>query len=336
MNSKRPKDNPPSDASEHETKRARETVYETDEGEFQEESDNIKLRKGIIVPESSLPSSPVRPVAVADDSHWVSDLIAALGNEDGNQTEPIVVDASDEEEFPDPPDILHSEEQPRPERVKDPHFEKVTRLNRERVALLGPIRVLPKVFPKQTKGVRRERAANHTWFEKNDWLEYSASQNGLYCHCCRVFSEGGNYVEPVWATRANTAYNNGVANIHEHKISDRHKVNSGKLKALVKSLRDPTTGIDARANERVRAQFILDAAMVKENRHGLLRIMMAMRLLAFLGLAIRGHDEKSTSENQGNFLEFMKLLKDVDPALKIWMEKRMESKGLRPQVLIYF
>jgi hypothetical protein len=51
------------------------------------------------------------------------------------------------------------------------------------------------------------------------------------------------------------------------------------------------------------------ASIVKENRHGVKRVMMAIRLLGFLGLAIRGHDESATSKNQGNFLEFMKSLR---------------------------
>jgi hypothetical protein len=55
------------------------------------------------------------------------------------------------------------------------------------------------------------------------------SENGLFCHCCRVFHDGSSFVEPVWSRNAMT--------------------------------------------------------------------------VGFLGLAIRGHDESATSENQGNFLD---------------------------------
>nr|XP_054606904.1 zinc finger MYM-type protein 1-like [Nothobranchius furzeri] len=58
------------------------------------------------------------------------------------------------------------------------------------------------------------------------------------------------------------------------------------------------------------------AEQISERRQYLQRIVSVITFLGKQNVPFRGHDEQETSNNQGNFLECMKLLKKFDPFLK--------------------
>ncbi|XP_077100036.1 zinc finger MYM-type protein 1-like [Siphateles boraxobius] len=58
------------------------------------------------------------------------------------------------------------------------------------------------------------------------------------------------------------------------------------------------------------------AAEISERRQYLHRIVAATTFLGKQGIPFRGHDEQESSQNQGNFIECMKLLKQFDPFLQ--------------------
>uniref|UniRef100_A0A8C6M7J5 DUF4371 domain-containing protein n=1 Tax=Nothobranchius furzeri TaxID=105023 RepID=A0A8C6M7J5_NOTFU len=58
------------------------------------------------------------------------------------------------------------------------------------------------------------------------------------------------------------------------------------------------------------------AEEISERRQYLQRIVSVITFLGKQNIPFRGHDEQETSNNQGNFLECMKLLKNFDPFLK--------------------
>jgi len=59
-----------------------------------------------------------------------------------------------------------------------------------------------------------------------------------------------------------------------------------------------------------------NVAQINERREYMRRIVAVTSLLGKQGIAFRGHSENAASENQGNFLEVMKLLKTFDPFLQ--------------------
>ena len=59
-----------------------------------------------------------------------------------------------------------------------------------------------------------------------------------------------------------------------------------------------------------------NSSQISERREYLRRIVAVTSLLGKQGIAFRGHDETSSSLNQGNFLEVMKLLETFDPFLQ--------------------
>ncbi len=58
------------------------------------------------------------------------------------------------------------------------------------------------------------------------------------------------------------------------------------------------------------------AAEISERRQYLHRIVAVTTVLGKQGIPFRGHDEQESSQNQGNFIECMKLLKQFDPFLQ--------------------
>ena len=66
----------------------------------------------------------------------------------------------------------------------------------------------------------------------------------------------------------------------------------------------------------------------KENREFLATIVDALLFLARQNVAIRGHDESSTSSNRGNFLELLDLMASLNPHIKTHLEKaRQHSRN---------
>ena len=59
-----------------------------------------------------------------------------------------------------------------------------------------------------------------------------------------------------------------------------------------------------------------NSSQISERREYLRRIVAVTSLLGKQGIAFRGHEETSSSLNQGNFLEVMKLLETFDPFLQ--------------------
>ena len=61
------------------------------------------------------------------------------------------------------------------------------------------------------------------------------------------------------------------------------------------------------------------AESTSDDRHEyLIRIVSIVQYLAKQGIAFRGHDEKESSSNRGNFLELLELLKKFDPFLQTY------------------
>ncbi len=58
------------------------------------------------------------------------------------------------------------------------------------------------------------------------------------------------------------------------------------------------------------------AAEISERRQYLHRIVAVTTVLGKQGIPFRGHDEQESNQNQGNFIECMKLLKQFDPFLQ--------------------
>lgn len=66
----------------------------------------------------------------------------------------------------------------------------------------------------------------------------------------------------------------------------------------------------------VERMHVANVDQIIERREYLRRITAVISFLGKQGLTFCGHDERESSDNQGNFLEMMKFLEEFDPFLQ--------------------
>lgn len=83
---------------------------------------------------------------------------------------------------------------------------------------IGPCQpVLP--FPKNKDG----RSFQKTWYENNPWLEYSPSNDAMFCLSCRLFLNEEKYMSrKTWKSEGSTQWNRALDKIKEHRASESH------------------------------------------------------------------------------------------------------------------
>ncbi|XP_022024195.1 zinc finger MYM-type protein 1-like [Helianthus annuus] len=175
--------------------------------------------------------------------------------------------------------------------------------------LRGPYQPRGIEFP-QTKFQGDElRKFKEEWYDKHEykgWLEYSSKSDRVFCLCCYLFrSHFGDGRD----TFVCGGYNNWK------KVHASLKKHVG----LVNSLHNKCFQMSAdlvNENQAVHTQW--DNRTPKEKREYRLRLsastLPGKRLLNG-GLAFRGHDESKDSLNQGNFLELLELMGEMNEEL---------------------
>ncbi|GAV70253.1 LOW QUALITY PROTEIN: Dimer_Tnp_hAT domain-containing protein/DUF4371 domain-containing protein, partial [Cephalotus follicularis] len=144
-----------------------------------------------------------------------------------------------------------------------------------------------------------------SWFKLFTWLEYSPSKDAAYCFPCYLFTN-----KTSERLRANAFVVEGFT---------WRKVNSGKDCAFLTHVRKSPSSphnVAIKCCEDLKIQFrhidtIIDKQTVQEivnNRLQLKTSVDAIRWLAFQACSFRCHDEHHDSQNQGNFLELLKML----------------------------
>lgn len=169
----------------------------------------------------------------------------------------------------------------------------------------GPNQVkLLSQYPQNNFGVKK-RSFNANWFGSFTWLEYSKSKNAAFCFSCRIF---GKHV------KHDTFVNTGLRNwkkaldlCREHEKSPAHKASMLSWHGYKASTAHGSVveQLDS-ANEKE----------IKERREYVSRVVAVTKFLGKQNIPFRGHDEGISSDNQGNFLECMKLLKEFDSFLQ--------------------
>ena len=170
----------------------------------------------------------------------------------------------------------------------------------------GPNQVKLSKYPQHNFGAKN-RSFNANWFESFTWLEYSKSKDAAFCFPCRIF---GKHLKND--TFVNTGFQNWKKALdvyREHEKSPAHKASmeswcSYKASAAHGSVVEQ---LDS-ASERE----------IKERREYLSRVVAVTKFLGKQNIPFRGHDEGMSSDNQGNFLECMNLLKEFDPFLQAY------------------
>ena len=206
--------------------------------------------------------------------------------------------------------------------VRDP--AKPPALSVDKEITLGPI-----VMNRETKPCGR--GFRNDWTTARSWLEYSSSEDKVFCFPCRLFARYMSTSQKKGHEAFISAgYNDWKHALEkdrgfsQHETSELHQFCEESLtnrrKQLVDSESNPC--IQASLSEAFRERQRQQQNEIQENRRYISKLSDAMRFLARLGLAVRGHRESDESLHRGNFLELLTLLRQSDEFLDAQLASR--------------
>ncbi|XP_065573744.1 zinc finger MYM-type protein 1-like [Artemia franciscana] len=167
-------------------------------------------------------------------------------------------------------------------------------------------------YPATTIG-NRTRKFNSSYFLAYPWLEYSKEQDSVFCFNCRHFSgsslrSGERYGARAFIDVEFRKWKDISELIRQHENSDRHKactISLTQFKAVETEVAESVASCLSKEREKE----------ILENRQYVKALLKTTALLGRQGLAFRGHDEGESSANQGNFVETVHLLTEINPDL---------------------
>nr|KAJ0203947.1 hypothetical protein LSAT_V11C500278840 [Lactuca sativa] len=172
---------------------------------------------------------------------------------------------------------------------------------------LGPYQLQKAKYPFSPSGPRGSmHSFQQAWFKKNWWLEYSEKKDAAFFFLCFLFNK-----KPIGKFGSDTFTISG--------FNKWKKVNYGKDCAfIVHEGKTPASAhnFSVRCYEDLKNQLchienVIEkqtTQQVMDNRLCLKVFIESIIWLTFQGCALRGHDERPNSRNQGNFLELIKFL----------------------------
>lgn len=148
---------------------------------------------------------------------------------------------------------------------------------------------------------------------KRDWLSYSITNDKLYCIHCILF---GKNSQKAWTKNGFSTWSRAVLSIQLHECSDTHIDATLKFK-----LRQTSLPILPLLREKENYVKVENREIVK----CLINITLA---LAKNCLAFRGHCENinDLDKNNGNFINFAKVMAKYSPYLASYISKLESSK----------
>lgn len=140
---------------------------------------------------------------------------------------------------------------------------------------------------------------------KRWWLSYSLSENKIFCISCKLFGLPKAKKQNL-VSSGSCDWKNILRVIRNHENFPEHLESEINRNLFTKRLKlDLRVEIIHSANRKV-----------AENREIVRTIIDALVFISRQNIALRGHNEKHSSLNKGNFLELISLLRDYHPTLK--------------------
>ena len=165
-------------------------------------------------------------------------------------------------------------------------------------------------YPTRMFGVQ-QRSFCKGWMEPYPWLEYSVSQDAVFCFACRHFLGGGGHGfhrEPTYTTSGFHNWRKATASFKGHHESMGHKF-----------AMEAWTEFKLKAKSGSKITNMLDkghSVLIQENRRYMMGVVESLRYTACQGIAQRGHIEDEDSANRGNFRELLSVIGKFDKTVQ--------------------
>lgn len=159
-------------------------------------------------------------------------------------------------------------------------------------------------------------------YEKHKWLAGCPQVSKLFCWPCLLFSTE----HTVWTTTGYGDLNN------LHTAMSKHERASSHILCMVKLQTFGNTRIDHQLNEGLRLATEQHNARVKKNRDVLKRLVDIVVYLGAQEQAFRGHTEGEGSDNRGNYIELVNLLRKYDERLAHHLETCTVFSGMSSHI----
>ncbi|XP_021760176.1 zinc finger MYM-type protein 1-like [Chenopodium quinoa] len=159
------------------------------------------------------------------------------------------------------------------------------------------------VFPQTPFGPKLRRF-NKKWFDTwRTWLEYCVEKDAAFCFICYLFKKDNSSGGDAFVNEGFKASNRTEAFAkHVGGHMSAHNIAVVDMNSFVNQKASITTALSKQSQEAMSAyRKRLEASIV------------TTQWLLLQGFPFRGHDEKETSLNRGNFISLLSLLSKHDP-----------------------
>lgn len=189
----------------------------------------------------------------------------------------------------------------------------------------GPFQPRDIIFPRDVfAGESFTRSFNVSYYQKYKWIDYSVSENSVYCFPCKQYRKhgdgrsGGVFVDIGFKN-----WKKSDEKLLKHHCSNEH-VKCMSMWISRKIMDAKQTSIAKEISSYHRQSVIL-------NRQYMQKIMKTVLFCAKQDLPLRAHEENRSNllnesdVNRGNFLELLSFLSKDDNFLKQELEKRAKN-----------
>ena len=158
------------------------------------------------------------------------------------------------------------------------------------------------------------------WMEENPWLVYSKELEGGLCKFCVLFDEKDSN-RGIFVKRAFQDVGK-PEKIREHAEAKYHNENVTLAQNFVMSFEDPRKNVDYDPKKQERYD---------KNVHVLKRIIQAVALCAQQGLALRGHREVESEDNEDSLAVKVLDFQSRGPVFQTigWLQVRLSLSSFR-------
>lgn len=162
-----------------------------------------------------------------------------------------------------------------------------------------------------------KRLFNKSVYDKYEWLCGCEVTNKLFCFVCLLVK------------REQSAWTKGGIDDLKH-LAERAKKHESSMSHLAASVDYSVLGKVDICEQLSRAYLenkLKHNENVEKNRHILRRLIMCIKFCGAFELALRGHDESSSSENPGVFIGLINFAAELDSALAFHIKEAKVFKG---------